>query len=282
MNNGDTAPLEGIRVVSLAPNLPGPAAGRRLAALGAEVVKVEAPTGDPMAAYNRAWYEALNAGQQIVVLDLKSAEGRESLHEHLTAADLLLTSSRPAALERMDLGWESLRRRHPRLCLVRIVGHSPPHDGVPGHDLTYQMEAGLVADTTMPRTLLADLGGAERAVTAALALLLQRQRGGEAGCETVALAEAAEIFAEPLRYGATGAGGLLGGGIPEYGLYACADGIVAVACLEPHFRDGLRNALGLTALSHDGLATRFREGDAAAWNAWARERDLPLVASARP
>ena len=81
----------------------------------------------------------------------------------------------------------------------------------------------------MPRTLLADLAGAERAVSATLALLLDRERGSGAGYAEIALSEAAAFFAEPLRYGITKPGAHLGGGFPGYGLYEAREGWVAIA-----------------------------------------------------
>jgi crotonobetainyl-CoA:carnitine CoA-transferase CaiB-like acyl-CoA transferase len=130
----------------------------------------------------------------------------------------------------------------------------------------------------LPRTLVADLGGAELATTAAVALLLARERGGEAGYAEVALADAASAFAAAVRHGATASGGSLGGGNPAYGIYAARDGWVAVAALEPHFRQRLAEQLGLDELTHEGLTDAFRAQTADEWETWADEHDLPLGA----
>jgi alpha-methylacyl-CoA racemase len=130
----------------------------------------------------------------------------------------------------------------------------------------------------LPRTLVADIGGAELATTAAVALLLARERGGEAGHAEVALADAASAFAAPLRHGATAAGGSLGAGNPAYGLYATQGGWLAVAALEPHFRLRLAEELGLDELTHEALTDAFRARTAEDWETWAQERDLPLGA----
>ncbi len=270
-------PLEGMRVVNLAVNLPGPAAAKRLEQLGARVCKVEPPTGDPLAQYCPRWYEELNAGQQIQVLDLKSEEGRSRLDAMLREADLLVTASRPAALARLGLGWQELHRRFPRLCQVAIVGYPPPREDEPGHDLTYQARMGLLSPPRMPRTLLADMAGAERAVSAALALLLARERGVEAGYARVALAEAAAAMAEPLRHGVTAPGALLGGGLPGYNIYRAGDGWVAVAALEPHFKRRLDCELGCEESSIEELRRIFPTRTAAEWQQWGRQRDLPIV-----
>jgi alpha-methylacyl-CoA racemase len=264
--------LEGVRVVNLGINVPGAVAGGRLCELGADVTKLEPPGGDPVALAAPRWYARLVEGQEVRVVDLKAGLPADDL----AAADLLVTSSRPAALERLGLGWEALHDAFPLLVHVAIVGHSTPDDS-PGHDLTYTAAHGLVAPPLLPRTLVADLGGAERAVSTALALLVARERTGEAARAEVALADTAAEFAAPLRHGLTAVGGVLGGGYPFYGLYRARDGWVAVAALEPHFRERLLSELGLEDADHESLARAFAERSAADWTAWARERDLPLA-----
>jgi crotonobetainyl-CoA:carnitine CoA-transferase CaiB-like acyl-CoA transferase len=277
-----TLPLHGLTVVSLAANVPGPVACARLRALGARVVKVEPPAGDPLEAYSAPWYRELAAGQEIVPLDLKDPAGRGALDELLAGADLLVTSSRLSALERLGLGREALRARHPRLCQVAIFGHPGAERDRAGHDLTYQAAQGLAASDGLPRTLLADLASAERATSAALGLLLVRERGAEAGYAEVTLAEVAADFAAPLRHGLTAPGGLLGGGLPAYGVYAAREGHVAVAALEPHFAARLREELGVAELTREALEAALGARTAAEWEAWADERDLPLAALRQP
>ena len=144
-------PLAGLKIVSLAVNLPGPVAVARLRDLGARVTKVEPPDGDPLARGCPPWYQALHENVAVLPLDLKDPAAREQLFAQLGDADLLLTSSRPSALERLGLGWSELHSRFPRLCQVAIIGHVPPHEEQPGHDLTYQASLGLVDPPHMPR-----------------------------------------------------------------------------------------------------------------------------------
>jgi crotonobetainyl-CoA:carnitine CoA-transferase CaiB-like acyl-CoA transferase len=266
--------LTGIKVVNLALNLPGPAAAQRLSALGAEVVKVEAPSGDPMAIYHDGWYRDMADGQTLVTLDLKTDGGRAELDRLLDAADLLISASRPAAMKRLGLDWEALHQKFPRLCQVAIVGFPAPRENEAGHDLTYQASLGLLTPPHMPRTLLADMAGAEMTVSSALALLLGRERGGEAGYDEVALSEAAASLAEPLRYGCTSPGALLGGGIPEYNLYKSADGWVAVAALEPHFKQRLESALNIA--SFEEYQAAFVQQKSAYWQEWGHKLDVPI------
>ena len=275
-------PLENVHVVSLAVNLPGPLACARLLALGARVTKVEPPSGDPLATYCRAWYDDLARGQQVIAIDLKSPVGSAAVNRMIGTADLLVTSTRPAALERLGLGWAALHARHPRLCHVAITGHAPPDEERPGHDLTYLATAGLIAPPALPPTLMADLASAERAVSAALALLLAHAADDVGRRAVVAIADAAEEFAHPLRCGLTAAGGLLGGGSPLYGLYEAKEGWIALAALEPAFAHRLAEALEVDPTDRAALDAAFRAKTADEWEAWAHERDLPIAAVRAP
>lgn len=272
------AMLDNIKVVSIAVNLPGPAAARRLNQLGARVIKVEPPAGDPLALYCKGWYHDINKGQEIVTLDLKNSLDMEKLLEELADADLFLTASRPDALTRLGLGWDTLHEKFPNLCMVGIVGYPPPNENEPGHDLTYQAKTGTLTPPMMPKILVADMAGAEKAASDALALLLGRERGQGSGCSWVALSDAADYMAEPLRQGLTGDKSLVGGILAEYNIYQASDGWVAVAALEPHFRAGLVKALDLDFKCPEDLQPVFLQKSASEWETWAIEFDLPIVA----
>lgn len=266
--------LEGIKIVNLAVNLPGPAAAQRLSGLGAEVIKVEPPSGDPMEIYYADWYRDMASGHDLVRIDLKTSDGREQLEGLLVTADVLISATRPAAMERLGLDVATLQRKFPRLCQVIIVGYPAPRDNEAGHDLTYQASMGLLDPPHMPRSLLSDMGGSEQAVSAALGLLFSRERSGAGGHAIVALSEAAAIFAEPLRYGSTIPGASLGGGIPEYNIYRTSDGWVAVAALEPHFKKRLEDALKVASL--DEYRAAFILQSSAYWQEWGQQFDVPI------
>jgi crotonobetainyl-CoA:carnitine CoA-transferase CaiB-like acyl-CoA transferase len=272
-------PLDGIRVVNLALNIPGPVAAAKLRTLGATVIKIEPPDGDPLEHGCPAWYRELHQGQEVRRLNLKEPADRSRLDALLEPADLLLTAFRPTALERLDLSWLRLHERFPRLCQVAIVGYLPPHADRPGHDLNFQATAGLLTPPHLPKTCLADLAGAERAVSAALMLLLARERGQGCDCVQVSLAEAAEDFAAPLRHGLTAPGGILGGGFPGYNLYRASEGWIAVAALEPRFWQRLGEALGRALPSRDQLEDSFLKRTDQEWQTWAREQDIPITAA---
>ena len=262
--------LEGIRAVTIAQNVPGPLAAARLRQAGAEVIKIEPPAGDPFLALSPAWHAEMHEGISIERLDLKTEQGRGRLAVLLADTDVFITSQRPSALARLSLDPDSLRARSPRLRMLRIVGTVTDPEQ-PGHDLTYQAQAGLLGDA-MPRTLAADVMTSERAFAGVLSLL--RQPPGSV--IDVGLVESLEPMLAPLRHGLTTPTGTLGGGAPRYGVYATKAGRVAVAALEPHFEQALYRHLALPIGSDPSSC--FLERTASEWEAWASERDLPIVA----
>lgn len=261
--------LDGIRVVTIAQNVPGPLAAAHLRKAGAAVTKIEPPSGDPFLELSPEWHAEMHVGIPIERLDLKAPDGQARLAELLGGADVFLTSQRPSALARLNLDPDTLRARFPRLRMLRIVG-SVRDPEQPGHDLTYQAEAGLLGDV-MPRTLAADVMTSERAFSGMLALL--RLPGGSV--MDVGLVESLDPLMAPLRHGLTSPGGTLGGGAPRYGVYATKSGRIAVAALESHFERELYRHLDLPL--HADPSSRFRERTAAEWEHWARERGLPIV-----
>lgn len=268
-----TAPLSTIRVITVALNLPGPVAAAELHRHGAEVTTLVPPHGDPMAGYSRSLYDLLHHGQEVRTVDLRSEEGRATAHGLLAEADLLITSSRPGALVRMGMDFATTSALNPRLCQVDIVGFPGARAEEPGHDLTYQADNGLV-DADLPHTLISDMAGGQQAVTEALLALRLRDAGGVGVRREVALSTAAEFMALPLVHGLTGPGDLLGGAEPMYAVYPTADGMVALAALEPHFRERVLATLGTG--SGEDLRRLFATRPTAYWTAWAAEHDVPL------
>lgn len=269
---GTSGPLSGFRAVSLATNIPGPVAAGLLRREGLSVTKIEPPAGDMLRGASEALYDELRAGMSVQTLDLRSPEGQGALGALLRDADLLLTSQRPSALARLGVTPGTLAALNPRLCWVEIVGDEDEPE-VPGHDLTYQLQARLVRPPQMPTTLIADLAGAQEAARAALALLLGRERGDHERHRRVGLKQAAEAMALPVRYGLTSAGGWLSGELPQYRLYALQDGWAGVAALEPHFEKRLLETLG--GQDPDSFLQGLTVEEC---NRLAHERDLPVHA----
>ncbi|MEJ8850548.1 CoA transferase [Variovorax rhizosphaerae] len=252
--------LHGMRVLSLALNLPGPAALMRCQQMGATCVKLEPPgaqgrPSDPMGQYAPGVYAELHEGILQVAADLKTDEGQQTLHAELAQADVVLTAFRPSALARLGMEWQALHARHPRLCLVAIVSAPAERAEEPGHDLTYLSENGLITGLDLPATLYADMASSLMASEAVLQALLQRAAASDgAGVRVeVALSEAARYLALPRHWGLTLPSAALGGAHAGYRVYPCADGRVAIAALEPHFAQRLAVAAGLGAEGGKGM-----------------------------
>lgn len=288
-----SAPLHGLRILSLALNLPGPAALMRCRRMGATCTKLEPPAGDPMAHYDPAAYAELHEGVKVVQADLKADAGQKVLQRELEKADVLLTSFRPSALEKLGLGWKALHARHASLSQVAIVGAPGDRAEEPGHDLTYLAENGLVPGLELPATLYADMGGSLMACEAVLQAALRKHEryagGGDPHPEglylEVALSDAAGYLGLPHRWGLTKPAGAVGGAHAGYRVYACRDGRVAVAALEPHFAAALCAAAGIPVsdmrtmfapATRDAIAAFFRSRTCADVERLAADRDLPI------
>lgn len=280
-------PLRGIRVLSLALNLPGPAALMRLVQMGASCTKINPPAGDPLAHYTPDGYALFHQGVAHDTLDLKTQAGQTALHQHLAATDVLLTSFRPSALVKLDLGWQSLHPRYPALSLIEVVGAPGPLAEIPGHDLTYQAEVGLVNGLDLPPSLFADMGGALMASEATLKAVLLLKTTGEGSHHEVALSDAAAWLALPRQLRMTTPDGAVGGAHAGYRLYACKNGRVAVAALEPHFAIRLCNAVGVSLShpvqdlfkpeTHQAVAAFFAEQTRMQLDQLAASQDIPML-----
>ncbi|MFL6694495.1 MAG: CoA transferase [Ramlibacter sp.] len=278
-------PLTDVRILSLALNLPGPAALMRCRRMGATCAKLEPPSGDPMRHYNPGAYAELHEGVTVVAADLKTSTGQAVLHEELALTQVLLTSFRPSALAKLGLHWDALHARHPSLSQVSIVGGAGEAAEVPGHDLTYLSAHGLVIGTELPATLFADMAGSLMASEAVLQAALLHAGTSTGAFIEVALADAAGYLALPRHWGLTQPSGAVGGAHAGYRVYPCKDGRVAVAALEPHFAAALCATAGLASSgmkamfepqTHSAIAAFLATKTCAQLEALAAERDLPL------
>lgn len=249
-------PLKGLRILSLALNLPGPAALMRLRLMGARCIKLESPAGDPMQTYSPQAYAAMHQGIRISNADLKTEAGQKTLHRELAKADVLLTSFRPSALVKLGLSWKALHKQYPQLSQVAIVGSPGAQAEAPGHDLTYLAEHGLVTGLDLPATLYADMGGSLIASEAVLRAMLHKHTHHVGVYLEVALSIAASYLALPRTWGLTTPGAAVGGGHAGYQIYPCKNGRVAVAALEPHFAARLCAAAGLDSVNMHLPATK--------------------------
>jgi crotonobetainyl-CoA:carnitine CoA-transferase CaiB-like acyl-CoA transferase len=239
-----------------------------------------------MGQYNPAAYGLLHEGVRVGVADLKTSRGQASLHRELAKTDVLLTSFRPSALGKLGLDWKLLHRQYPALSQVAIVGAPGTRAEEPGHDLTYLAEHDLISGLTLPPTLYADMGGSLAASEAVLKAVLLQKNTGKGRYLEVALSEAAAYLALPRAWGLTRPGAPVGGGHAGYRVYACQNGRVAVAALEPHFARALCNAAGLAfsgvttmlqPASRDAIATFLLGQSCEALDRLALAQDIPLL-----
>jgi alpha-methylacyl-CoA racemase len=239
-------PLEGNLVVDLTRHLPGPFASRELLRLGARVVHVEPPEGDPVRTTAPAWHAALNEGKESVVCDLKADP---SLAQALIArADVVLEGFRPGVAERLGVGPDGAGERTV-YCSITGFGAG---NGRAGHDLNYLGWAGVLADTApaLPPLPIADLAaGALGAVTRILAALLERERTGRGAHLVVSMTDNAHDLVAH-RVGGEPTGRLLTGGLACYRIYQTGDGrYLTVAALEGKFFRRLCELLGRPELA---------------------------------
>ncbi len=252
-------PLDGIKVLDFTTLLPGPMAGLILREAGAEVIKIERPSGEDMRAYVPRWgqdaanFAILNRGKKSLGIDLKDPAERERLTPLIAEADVLLEQFRPGVMDRLGLGYEAVKAINPRLiyCSITGYGHSGPKRLVAGHDLNYIGDAGLlslshgkVEDPVLPPALIADIaGGSYPAVMNVLLALIARERTGEGTFLDIAMTDGLFTFqywaqAEGQSVGAwpKNAEGLVTGRTPRYQLYPTKDGLLmAAAPLEDKF-----------------------------------------------
>jgi crotonobetainyl-CoA:carnitine CoA-transferase CaiB-like acyl-CoA transferase len=229
--------------------LPGAFASRELLELGARVVCVEPPGGDPLRSSAPAWDAALRAGKESLEVDLKQdpTPALELLHE----ADVVLESFRPGVASRLGIGPEHAPERAV-YCSITGFGVGGRHEQRAGHDLNYLGWAGGLWDTApaLPPVQIADLAaGGLGAVTKILAALLERERTGRGNHVVVSLTHGSHRLVAH-RLGEDGVPRMLTGGLACYRIYETADGRhLTVGALEPAFFRRLTELLGRPELA---------------------------------
>jgi crotonobetainyl-CoA:carnitine CoA-transferase CaiB-like acyl-CoA transferase len=186
-------PLVGVRVIDLSRVLAGPFATMLLADLGADVVKVEPPSGDETRSWGPPWwgdpedrrsayFASVNRNKRSVVLDLLTDDGRDSCDRLLASADLLVHNYRPETAARLGVATDAVRQRHPSLVVASVGGFAGADADRPAYDLLAQAVSGLMSVTGEPHgpplkvgvALLDLIAGLECAVGALAALVGRR------------------------------------------------------------------------------------------------------------
>lgn len=258
-------PLSGLRVVELASIGPGPHAAMLLADLGADVVRIDRPSGgSKVGAPDDEKSNPMLRGRRTSVVDLKSPPGRDIVLRLVEHADILLEGFRPGVTERLGLGPAECLDRNARLVYVRITGwgQEGPLNQRAGHDINYISLTGALhaigragERPVPPLNLLGDFGGGSMlAVIGALAGVWEAQRSGCGQVVDAAMIDGVSTLVQ-MVWALLPAGdwvdqrgaNLLDGAAPFYDTYECADGrYVAVGAIEPQFYQALLTGLQLS------------------------------------
>jgi crotonobetainyl-CoA:carnitine CoA-transferase CaiB-like acyl-CoA transferase len=262
--------LRGIRVVDVSQFIPGPQAALHLCDLGADVVKVEPPGGEPMRSFPPldpdgvgAPYKLMNRGKTVVEIDLKSEAGKQAFAELIAATEVLVESYRPGVLDRLGFDRKTLERLNAGLVHVELTGfgQTGSYRTRAGHDINYMaLAGGLAASGTEERPVAAypptaDHASALQAALAAVAALYHRRESGRGAFIDVSLAETVLAWqAIPMtlarRAGEAPHRGaqILNGGTARYHVYRTSDGkFITLGAVEQKFWAAFCRAVGKEA-----------------------------------
>ncbi len=265
-----TAFLSGLRVLDLSIWRPGPYATSLLVPLGADVLKVEPPGGDPMRHY-AGLFAAINQGKRSVELDLKETDDRARALELAAQADVLVEGFRPGVLARLGLDEATVRAQNPGIvyCSISGYGQHDPRAALPGHDVNYHAWSGALVPeggtaSHLPPLPTADLAAGLTAAFGICAAVLGRTTTGEGASLDISMTDVLATWTGPA--GARERGDKTPGTpsplIPGYGLFATDDGgQVALGVMnEQHFWSGLCTELGLAEVATLDFETRCARG----------------------
>ncbi len=252
-------PLEGVTILDLSRYLPGPFATQLLADFGATVIKIEERNGEsgrilpPLINGESSRFYSVNRNKKSMTLDLKSDRGRDIFMKLARRADVVVDQFRPGVMERMGLGYETLKRNNKRLIYCSLTGYglTGPWMMKAGHDINYLNTAGVTGITAsregapvIPGLQIADTaGGGLYTVIAVLMALLARERTGEGQLCDISMTDGAlsllsYTFGELSGNGELPKPGreLLSGGFAAYNVYCCMDGkYVSLGAVEKKF-----------------------------------------------
>lgn len=245
--------LDGVRVLDLSRLLPGPMCTAHLAAMGADVIKVEDPVTGDYARGMGSFYDAVNRSKRSVAVDLKTDTGRSAFMSLAKTADVILEGFRPGVVANLGIDYQHVKAVNPAIvyCAVSGYGQDGPYRLKSGHDINYLSYAGVLNEIGVagqPPALcniqIADvLGGAMSAALGILAALLNARRTGEGRYIDISMTDCALAHnVMPMMahndHGATAERGqdYLTGGLPWYNIYATLDGrYLALGALEAKF-----------------------------------------------
>jgi crotonobetainyl-CoA:carnitine CoA-transferase CaiB-like acyl-CoA transferase len=263
--------FDGVRVLSLAEQYPGPYATLLMADFGADVIMVERPDGGDPARIFQDFFAALARNKRSVVLDLKSPEGRGHFLGMVQEADIVIEGFKPGTMERLGFGYADLKNINERLIYISISGfgqNGPYRDRV-AHDLSYQAVAGLLFAKTgpcdaPPALSLADLCGGMFAAFSAATALYAREKTGFGTYVDVSMTDGLVSWMTSFLTPQMNKGiSLSVSDLPGYGAFRCSDGGVLTLSIvhEDHFWKRLCDALDMAAESGLDQALRTARND---------------------
>lgn len=252
--------LDGIRIVDFTNYIPGPFATLRLAELGAEVIKVEAPEGDPARNTGEGYvFNSHNRGKKSIVINLKQTEGKMLALDLLARADVVVESFRPGVMDKLGLGYEAVKKVNPGIVYCSVTGYGRNGDmsNLGSHDLNYMSLSGALAQMkdssgrpVHPTHTFSDYIGGMAASERILAALVARGKTGEGSYHCISLADSmASLMANHVliekETGYPNGVSVLNGNVIGYGLYETKDGrYVSLGALEPKFWRNFCQAVG--------------------------------------
>ncbi|MGG7099867.1 CaiB/BaiF CoA transferase family protein [Rhodococcus sp. 24CO] len=250
MNLTELQPLKGVRVLSLAQQLPGPYAGMLLRELGADVILVEQTTGGDPARAVAPFFESVNRGKRSIALDLKSPQGAEAFRRLAATSRVVLEGFRPGVAARLGVDFDAIRaiREDVVYCSISGYGQDVAERLVPGHDISYQARAaGLTPSSQHEEGEGYPVADLSAAMFAALAVTCALHRSDPLYFD-LSLADSVLAWKIPqlaLEWRTGGKGGVAAQQ-PAYGLFRTRDGWVSLSVMhEDHFWAALCAALGL-------------------------------------
>ena len=259
--------LEGIKVLDLSMFLPGPHLTMMMADHGADVIRIEPPTGEPTRELGSrhgdmtVWFRNTHRNKRSVVLDLKQPQAVEAFLRLALEADVVVEAFRPGVVDRLGVGYTAVRAVNPGVvyCSISAFGQTGPNAKRVAHDLSIEAESGVVSLNTgadgqpvSPCIPAADMGGSLMALSGILMALLRREKTGVGDYIDISMQDSlvswtinvvSPVFAEGRELDTTTERSL--GGAAFYGLYRCADGRhLSLGGSEIKFATNLLNALG--------------------------------------
>src|SRR5712664_898093 len=241
-------PLRGVRVVDFSMFVPGPFATAIFADLGAEVIKVEPPRGDPGRSYVPVQFCTENRNKRSLAVDLKKKDSSDLVEKLVKKADIVIEGFRPGVAKRLGIDYEKFNTHNPKIiyCSISGYGQTGPWRERPGHDVNYVAAAGGLAfpgqwlkPPARSSYPVADMGGGSFAAIEVLAALHQRDHSGKGAYLDLSLFEAGFFWAA-MRHGLDPAVDPRAHLFPVNDVFETADGKrLTLGILEEHFWQNL-------------------------------------------